>query len=160
MSERERPGGESGVAMRAILTPGFLVGFGLGGLFDVIVLHQILQWHHQLSSIYSTATLAGLRRNVLADGLLSAAMWALAVLGGALLWRAVGRADLRGTSGALTGALLVGWGSFHVFDEFVNHRIVGAHHIRPGPNALAYDVGFFTVGVLLVAGGLALIRRG
>jgi uncharacterized membrane protein len=26
-----------------------LLGIGLGGFFDGIVLHQILQWHHMLS---------------------------------------------------------------------------------------------------------------
>ena len=30
--------------------PGILLGIGLGGFVDGIVLHQILQWHHMLSS--------------------------------------------------------------------------------------------------------------
>ncbi len=30
------------------LLPGLLVGLGLGGFFDGIVLHQLLQWHHML----------------------------------------------------------------------------------------------------------------
>ena len=29
---------------------GILFGLGLGGFFDGIVLHQLLQWHHMLSS--------------------------------------------------------------------------------------------------------------
>lgn len=29
---------------------GILLGLGLGGFFDGIVLHQVLQWHHMLSS--------------------------------------------------------------------------------------------------------------
>ena len=28
-----------------------LLGFSLGGFFDGIVLHQILQWHNMLSSV-------------------------------------------------------------------------------------------------------------
>jgi uncharacterized membrane protein len=28
---------------------GILFGLGLGGFFDGIVLHQILQWHHMLT---------------------------------------------------------------------------------------------------------------
>lgn len=31
---------------------GILFGLGLGGLFDGILLHQVLQWHHMLSSWY------------------------------------------------------------------------------------------------------------
>jgi uncharacterized membrane protein len=30
--------------------PGILLGIGLGGFVDGIVLHQILQWHHMLTS--------------------------------------------------------------------------------------------------------------
>ena len=30
---------------------GIFFGLGLGGFFDGIVLHQILQWHHMLSSV-------------------------------------------------------------------------------------------------------------
>ena len=29
--------------------PAFLLGIGLGGFIDGIVLHQILQWHHMLT---------------------------------------------------------------------------------------------------------------
>ncbi len=29
--------------------PGLLLGIGLGGFVDGIVLHQILQWHHMLT---------------------------------------------------------------------------------------------------------------
>lgn len=159
MSERERSKGQHREDSRSLLVGGLLLGFGLGGLFDVILLHQILQWHHQLSGIFPTNTVAGLRQNVLADGLLSAALWVFVVVGGALLWRTRGRADARGASNVVGGALLVGWGAFHVVDEFVNHRIVGAHHIKPGPNALVFDVGFFAIGVALVAVGFVLLRR-
>ncbi|TIN47498.1 MAG: DUF2243 domain-containing protein, partial [Mesorhizobium sp.] len=32
-----------------------LLGFALGGFFDGIVLHQILQWHHLLSGLADPA---------------------------------------------------------------------------------------------------------
>jgi uncharacterized membrane protein len=44
---------------------GLLLGVGLGGLFDGVVLHQILQWHHMLSSWYPANTLENLRLNTL-----------------------------------------------------------------------------------------------
>jgi hypothetical protein len=42
--------------------PGILLGIGLGGFVDGIVLHQILQWHHLLSSEgdYPKTTVGGL----------------------------------------------------------------------------------------------------
>ena len=30
---------------------GILLGVGLGGFFDGIVLHQLLQWHHMITNI-------------------------------------------------------------------------------------------------------------
>src|SRR5687767_15168137 len=32
---------------------GVLLGLGLGGFFDGIVLHQLLQWHHMVSNVES-----------------------------------------------------------------------------------------------------------
>ena len=37
------------VGARSITLPGVLLGLGLGGFFDGIVLHQLLQWHHMRS---------------------------------------------------------------------------------------------------------------
>jgi uncharacterized membrane protein len=32
-----------------VRAPAFIMGLGLGGFIDGIVLHQILQWHHMLT---------------------------------------------------------------------------------------------------------------
>jgi uncharacterized membrane protein len=42
---------------------GILFGLGLGGFFDGIVLHQVLQWHHMLSSWYPIDSLPNLELN-------------------------------------------------------------------------------------------------
>lgn len=49
-------------------TGGFWMGIGLGGFFDGIVMHQILQWHHLLSKHHPPTTLQNLQINTLADG--------------------------------------------------------------------------------------------
>ena len=38
------------------VSAGILFGLGLGGFFDGIILHQVLQWHHMLSSARPTAS--------------------------------------------------------------------------------------------------------
>jgi uncharacterized membrane protein len=50
---------------------GLLLGLGLGGFVDGIVLHQVLQWHHMVSHVedYPMTTLEGLEVNTFADGL-------------------------------------------------------------------------------------------
>ena len=61
------------------VAPGLLLGLGLGGFIDGIVLHEILQWHHMVSHVddYPTDTVAGLEVNVLADGFFHVATWLL-----------------------------------------------------------------------------------
>jgi uncharacterized membrane protein len=66
-----------------VLGPGLLLGVGLGAFVDGIVLHQLLRWHHLLSSRPHVS----LSANLIADGVFHAGAW-LAVLVGVLwLWR-------------------------------------------------------------------------
>jgi uncharacterized membrane protein len=56
--------------------PGILLGLGLGGFVDGILVHQILQWHHMRSGDgiggdRSMTTVGGLEANTVADGLSS-----------------------------------------------------------------------------------------
>lgn len=60
-------------------TSGLLLGLGLGGFVDGIVLHQILQWHHMISAERPPTTLAGLEVNTLADGFFHLATWLFVV---------------------------------------------------------------------------------
>ena len=71
------------------LLPSLLMGLGYGGILDGIVLHQILQWHHLLTSegSHPATTVAGLEANTLADGLFHAATWLAVVAGIWQLWR-------------------------------------------------------------------------
>ena len=82
---------------RRFVTAGLLLGVGLGGFVDGIVLHQILQWHHMLTSTntdnlglrdYPASSVAGLEVNTLWDGLFHATTWMFVAVGLALLWRA------------------------------------------------------------------------
>jgi uncharacterized membrane protein len=69
-------------------TPGILLGLGLGGFVDGILLHQIFQWHNMLSSTdrWARTTLEGMESNMLADGLFHLATWALVAAGVWALW--------------------------------------------------------------------------
>ena len=44
------PAAPGGRTIPSIRLPGIVIGVGLGGFVDGILLHQILQWHHMLSS--------------------------------------------------------------------------------------------------------------
>ena len=67
---RGQPGASAARWSRRPLVSCVLLGVGLGGFVDGIVLHQILQWHHMLTATvdHPAETVAGLEANTLADG--------------------------------------------------------------------------------------------
>ena len=139
---------------------GLLLGIGLGGFVDGIVLHQILQWHHMLTSegCCSATSVAGLEDNTLADGLFHAATWVCVAAGLYLLWCETSPG--RSWSGrVLTGLLLVGWGAFNLVEGVIDHHLLGVHHVRTGDDETLYDLAFLACGALLVVAGLILARR-
>jgi uncharacterized membrane protein len=144
----------------SIAVAGILLGIGFGGLFDGILLHQILQWHHMLTSTgdHPATTVAGLEDNTLADGLFHALTFVAALTGLAVLWKAVGRgAVLAGRH--LLGLMLAGWGSFNLVEGLVDHQILTVHHVNPD-NVVLWDALFLVLGAVLLVGGLALARSG
>jgi uncharacterized membrane protein len=150
-------------ASRPPRAPGFVMGLGLGGFVDGIVLHQILQWHHMLTDTgdHPADTVAGLEANTLADGFFHLATWVLVVAAAVLTLRAWQRRELAPPWRAHIGMLLAGWGAFNVVEGLVDHQLLGIHHVRDDLGApLGWDLGFLAFGALLVVGGLALTRSG
>lgn len=138
---------------------GYLIGFGLGGFFDGILLHQILQWHYLLSLVEGAA-FRDLRVQVLADGLFHAAMYVIAAVGLWLLWRARREFGGPGAGRLLFANTLIGFGTWHVVDGILSHWVLGIHRIRLSvENLLLWDlIWFFAFGVLVIALGWILRR--
>jgi uncharacterized membrane protein len=145
-----------------------VLGLGLGGFLDGILLHQVLQWHHMLSSTgsdnvgipaYPVDTLPGLQMNTLWDGFFHVFTWLSVLIGLALLYSRIEQARGRvWGSGALWGWILVGWGIFNVVEGVIDHHLLAIHHVRSGPNQLWWDLGFLALGAALIAGGWLLQR--
>ena len=155
-----RPAAEPARPLGRIWASGILLGVGLGGFADGIVLHQILQWHHMLSSTdrYPASTVAGLEANTLWDGLFHAATWVAVVAGVWLLWRRTGDWSWARSGRELVGWMLVGWGVFNLIEGLVNHHLIGVHHVRESGSQTAWDLAFLAFGALLVSGGWLLTR--
>ena len=154
-----RPDGVADAVAAGVALPAFVLGVGLGGFVDGIVLHQLLQWHHLVSSTEagSMSTVSGLEHNTLADGLFHAGMWLLVVVGIVLLRRRAAAAGLA-SARALVGWLVAGWGGFNVADEVVFHALLDLHHIREGGDELAYDMAFLALGAVQLLGGWLVAR--
>ncbi len=115
---------------------GYVLGFALGGFFDGILLHQILQWHHLLSTINGD----DIRFQVAADGYFHALMYVIAVVGLWMLWTS--RHDPGRASGRLLMAgILIGFGVWHIVDAVLSHWLLGIHRIRMDSiNPLFWDL--------------------
>jgi uncharacterized membrane protein len=144
----------------AVISAATLLGVGLGGFVDGILLHQILQWHNMLSSRVPPTDLVALKYNMVWDGLFHAFTWLTTVLGVGLLWRAGMRPESPGATRLLTGGLLLGWGTFNFVEGLIDHQILSLHHVHPGVGQTAWDLGFLASGVALAAVGAALIVSG
>jgi uncharacterized membrane protein len=145
------------------IAAGILFGLGLGGFFDGIVLHQVLQWHHMVSAIYPPDNVDNLRINTLGDGLFHASTYLFVVAGLVLLWRAAGRTHLRWSTKLLIGTLLLGFGACNVVEGLIDHEILGVHHVNetvPRAQWIYWDLGFLLWGVAMVVGGALLLRAG
>src|SRR3954451_13441272 len=98
--------------------PALLMGIGLGGFVDGIVLHQILQWHHMLTATgdHPATTVAGLEDNTLADGFFHLATWVIVFVGLNMAIRAWQRGELAPPWRAHFGLMLAGWGVFNLVE--------------------------------------------
>jgi uncharacterized membrane protein len=143
---------------------GILFGLGLGGFFDGIVLHQILQWHHMATSAgYPANTVANLGLNTFLDGLFHAGTYVFVALGLIVLWRTAHKVHLWWSGKMLAGTMLIGFGAFNLVEGVVDHHFLGLHHVNetvPQDQWIYWDVGFLLWGAAMLFGGWYLFRAG
>ncbi|WP_127782448.1 DUF2243 domain-containing protein [Rhodococcus sp. X156] len=152
----------------ALRAPGIVLGVGLGGFVDGILLHQILQWHHMLTStdtdrvgvaFYPQDTVHGLEINTLWDGFFHTFTWLAVLIGLALLFSRLSSGQVHSWRATpLWGWILVGWGLFNLVEGIIDHHVLGIHHVRSGPNQTWWDLGFLALGAVLVVVGWLLAR--
>jgi uncharacterized membrane protein len=134
---------------------GVALGFGLGGFFDGILLHQVLQWHHLLSGLEEVR--GDLRFLILTDGLFHVLMYLVTGAGLWLLWRR--RQSLVGAR--LWPDVLIGFATWHIVDAVLSHWVLGIHRVRMDvENPLVWDLLWLCIfGAVPLALGIALTRR-
>jgi uncharacterized membrane protein len=145
-------------ARNELVAAGLLLGVGLGGFADGIVLHQLLQWHNLLSSWLPVNDLVSAKVNMFWDGLFHAFCWCATLAGVVLLFRSERRAEAPWSGHLLFGAGLAGWGLFNLVEGLIDHQLLGLHHVKPGPQQLAWDLAFLGLGALQLGAGWAIAR--
>ena len=148
-------------AQRRALRAALLIGIGLGGFVDGIVLHQMLQWHQMLSARLPPLSVMSKNINMFYDVVFHAGCWLVTLWGVVALWRALpaagpARLPLR----LLWGGLLMGWALFNVAEGLVGHHLLHLHNVREiTPHVAAYNWGFLLLSVGIGALGWLLARR-
>jgi uncharacterized membrane protein len=145
------------------VSAGILFGLGLGGFFDGIVLHQMLQWHHMVSSWYPVTTIENLELNTFWDGIFHSATYMFVVAGLFILWRTAKRRHLYWSTKLLSGAMLLGFGLFNTLEGLTNHHLLGIHHVNELVDReqwFYWDLGFIIWGATMIALGWWVLRAG
>jgi uncharacterized membrane protein len=143
---------------------GILFGLGLGGFFDGIILHQVLQWHHMATSAgFPADSVRNLEINTLLDGLFHASTYVFVVAGLVILWRRAHRVHVRWSTKLLAGTILMGFGIFNLVEGIIDHHLLGLHHVNetvPQAQWVYWDLGFLAWGAVMLLVGWYLKRAG
>ena len=126
---------------------GIVLGVGLGGFVDGIILHQIMQWHNMGSAVLPPTTMDAMAQNMAWDSMFHAATLVVTLIGVLMLWSdgAAGLSSRR--LSVLIGQMIWGWGLFNLVEGLMNHHLLNIHHVRDLPfHVPAFDWIFLVVG--------------
>jgi uncharacterized membrane protein len=128
-----------------VLLPAVLVGIGLAGTLDEVLLHQLLNWHHFYTDGEAT--------EMWTDGAFHVLSTTSLVVGLVMLWRRDAKPDR-----TLLAGILIGAGGFNLYDGTIQHKLLKLHQVREGEPTLAYDAVFIAVAAAVLLAGVLLLR--
>jgi uncharacterized membrane protein len=138
---------------RALFRTGLILGVGVVGTLDEVVLHQLLQWHN----FYVHATEFW---RIASDGLFHAVTSGLLFLGAMRLWAQRRLLSVSGDGRTLVAGILFGMGGFNLYDGTIQHKLLQFHPVREGvTDILRYDLAFNGLALALLLAGWLVSRR-
>lgn len=141
-----------------LTTAAMVLGIGIGGFIDGIILHQILQWHEMISNKMPPVTLVAKSVNMFWDGIFHFYTLLVTIVGIILLWRAL-RKDADHSGSLLIGGTLIGWAVFNLGEGIIDHHILKLHNVREiTSNQAAWNFGFLGFSVVLLGIGFAIVK--
>lgn len=139
-----------------------LLGVGMGGFFDGILFHQILQVHNMLSNQIFPDNLVNAEINMFWDGLFHAVTWTATAFGLGMLWRVAQKGEIPLVTKFFVGTMALGWGLFNFIEGIIDHHILQVHHVverAEGGPQLAWDLAFLASGLILIGIGIYLRKQ-
>lgn len=143
---------------KPVAAAGIVLGIGLGGFVDGILLHQIWQVHAMLSAKVPLTSMENMQTNMTADGVFHAVVWAATLIGVIMLFNSPKRSEVLFSDRVFYGSMLVGWGSFNVVEGVIDHHILQVHHVVERLGQSMWDWLFLGVSVVLVILGLMIAK--
>jgi uncharacterized membrane protein len=141
-----------GHGRRSLLRIGAILGIGMVGTLDEVLLHQLLQWHNFY--VHTTSYW-----RLVSDGIFHLVSSGMLVIGALLMWARGYQLGAPGEGRALAAGLLFGMGGFNLYDGIIQHKILQLHPVREGvANLLPYDLAFNGVALALLLAGWWLWR--
>lgn len=138
---------------RNLFIAAFILGLGLLGVADGIVLHQLLQWHHMVLN-------PNVKLEIITDGIFNGAVSILLIWGGIKIFKDARNDRLSYSWTTFMSGIFIGGGTFNLVEGIVDHHILKVHRVRPAADhPLLYDLAFLASGVLLIVIGLLLLKR-
>ena len=148
-----------GPTARPAIAGAIAIGIGLGGFFDGIAFHQILQIHNMLSGWIPVTDLVSAKTNMVWDGVFHVGVWVITLIGVGLVWRAAQRTDVDFATRYLVGGFLIGWGLFNLVEGLIDHHLLGVHQVMQQLGPSIWDYAFLAWGAVMVAAGWLIVRR-
>ncbi len=143
-----------------LTTAATVLGIGIGGFIDGIVLHQILQWHEMLSNKLPPVDLISKSVNMFWDGIFHLFTLIVVITGIVLLYKLLHRNDIDRSSHFLMGGLLLGWGLFNIVEGVIDHHILKLHNVREITDYKAFwNWGFLGFSVVVLVIGYAILNK-
>lgn len=142
-----------------LTTVSMVLGIGIGGFIDGIVLHQILQWHEMLTNKLAPVTVEAKSVNMFWDGIFHAFTLIVVFIGVILLWNLLHRRDIDRSGRLLAGGMLWGWGLFNIVEGIINHHVLELHNVKETAEPDFWNYGFLAISILMLITGSLLLKR-
>lgn len=142
-----------------LTTASMVLGIGMGGFLDGIVLHQILQVHEMLSNKIPTTNYIGKSVNMFWDGIFHLFCMIVVLVGIILMWKLLFRKDVDRSGKLFGGGLLFGFGLFNIVEGVIDHQILKLHNVvELSANHDIANYAFLGVSVIMLIVGYLIIN--
>ncbi|HEY0055478.1 MAG TPA: DUF2243 domain-containing protein [Pedobacter sp.] len=157
-NKKEQAGGWHDKGKKSIvplISTSAILGIGIGGFIDGILLHQILQWHEMLSNKLPPIDLVAKSVNMFWDGVFHAFTLIVTTIGIFFLFSLLSRRDVIISKRLFIGGMVLGWGLFNIVEGVIDHHILKLHNVREiSDNVDAWNYGFLVVSVFMIVGAV------